>query len=176
MNKIYTGIGSRKVPRYLEPLIQAIGARLESEDWFLQTGDASGFDQAIFSGLSHDDNGYQYTSKDGLASNRDTYDELISCLPTDRTKEMIDSCTPYVRGLLLRNMLQVRNSQFVICWLPCGDYNSADSCGGSVYAVRAAKRTGIPVFNLAYLDNEIQFNHWLATDISFNQYFGLTLP
>ena len=56
---------------------------------------------------------------------------------------------PYTKRLIARNLLQIFGenketpSSFVVCWTPDGK----DS-GGTGYAIRAAQKAGIPVYNL----------------------------
>lgn len=155
--KYYAGIGSRKAPE--EALNEAIriGRVMAEKCWVLRSGGAKGMDSAFEAGAEclKDSGKDILRPKDVLPW---AEEELKKCLPSYLSEDGLAHLKPYVRGLLARDMQQIlgksgdRPVEFVVCWTPAGEDD-----GGTGYAIRCAKRHGIPVYNLKNEDEKKAF-------------------
>ena len=135
----YAGIGSRRTPPDIQPLITQTAARLANAGWTLRSGGAIGADQAFEKGA----NGTK---------------EIYS--PDDATPGAVEHATKFhpawQKCSTTARLLHARNSMIilgpnldspvdlVICWTP-----SAQVVGGTGQALRIALAMGIRVCNLA---------------------------
>lgn len=138
LNKIYSGIGSRKTPPEILSMMTQIAAKLHSMGYHLRTGDAWGADEAFRNGTSN----------------------LEVFGPQDATPQAIDftsafhpawkKLNEYERKLHGRNAQIILGrdldlpSDFVICWTLNGEFK-----GGTGQGLRISNKMNVPIFNLA---------------------------
>jgi hypothetical protein len=143
----YTGIGNRAAPHEILTLATRFAQHMSNRGYTLFTGDADGMDSAFWKGANPNLR-KRFRSKDAKPW---AYETVVKYLPDDRSG--FEKWTPYVQGLLARNMMQVLGEdgdlpcQFVICYTHVLYYHNSD-CGGTGYAIRCALDHNIPVFNL----------------------------
>ncbi len=143
--RFYAGIGSRNTPEDVLVLMTKLAIGLEALHYVLRSGDAKGADKAFQKGAVYKE---IFLSKDAKPW---AIEEVKKYIPTDRSG--FDNWTPYVKGLLARNMMQVLGKNgdqpvsFVLCWAPSLCYTDSSS-GGTGYAIRCAIAHSIPVWNM----------------------------
>lgn len=160
--KFYAGIGSRRTPEGILALMTAIASMLRADGYILRSGNAEGADQAFAVGAGYD----AHVFLPWPSFNRDW---LAETYPADRPGPTVitdpepwtaqyaeefhpawERCTQGARKLHSRNVHQLHGlqgeplSSFVICWTP-----DAAEVGGTATAIRMARHSGVPVFNLA---------------------------
>lgn len=174
MNKLYfAGIGSRETEPHIMKLMSEIASILEDKNYILRSGHANGADKAFESGVKNHNNMNIFLPREGF---NDGYskDTGFIFIPDDILDE--NYCRAYeslkyhphgykmkssTKVMMIRNFFQVhgligqKQSEFVICWTPNGEL-----VGGTSQAIRLAKVSNIPVYNLA-----VQFVGWNAIDI-----------
>lgn len=158
MTKTYAGIGSRKTPDNIMPLMQHIAARLEANGYRLNSGGAEGADQAFAKGCT---NKVVYIPWLGF---NDSIDGVVAC-----GYEALELASKYhpawgklsqgAKKLMARNMHQILGDDlktqvdFVLCWTPDGaETKTGCGTGGTGQAIRLAIANNIPVFNLLNTD------------------------
>lgn len=131
----------------VEALASRLSRQLSDKGFFLRTGDAKGMDTAFWRGAASDRR-LRFRSRDAKPW---AFDMVQKYLPDDRSG--FGNWSPYVQGLMARNMMQVLGddgnspSDFLICYTPVLHYHNSE-CGGTGYAIRCALDHSIPVFNL----------------------------
>jgi hypothetical protein len=164
----YAGIGSRKTPEEMRPIIQEIATRLDRMGAVLRSGGAKGADSMFESCASRrtreiflpDD------SDDGIpfgSLSQDVQDAAM--LMAKRYHPNWNALGRYGVLCMARNSLQIFGREmcvedkvdFVVCWTPNGD----DSSGGTSQALRIAKAYKIPIFNLGKPDALEKLNNFL---------------
>lgn len=148
MNKFYAGIGSRKTPeKYLE-IIRFIAGKLEKDGYILRSGGAQGADKAFEQGVKELKNQIIFQPKENLPEWTNVWKEFI---PKDLENV---SFLPYTKQLMQRNMMILLGEdgkspvEFVICWTKPNIKYEDSRIGGTGYALRAALKYNIPIFNL----------------------------
>ena len=146
----YTGIGSRETPEKTLKFMTVIAEWLYNRNYVLRSGGADGADSAFEKGAGNRKE--IYLPWKGFNNNLSS----LYSIPKEafeiasRIHPAWEKCTPTVRKLHARNVLQVWGkdlhtfSRFVICWTKEGKY-----VGGTATAIKLAEKVGIPVFNLA---------------------------
>jgi len=150
LNKIYSGIGSRKTPSDVLELMIGIARKLDLLGYVLRTGDASGADESFRN----------------ATSNKEVFCAM------DATPEAMDFTSkfhPHWKNLKEYNRkLHGRNAQiilgmdlelpsdFVICWTPDGSFS-----GGTGQGLRICNFLNIPIFNLALEASRIRLETFL---------------
>lgn len=155
--RAYTGIGSRKTPKNMRPLITRIARRLDELGYTLRSGGADGADTFFEHATTHQE---IYLPWPGFNGRVGAYLHRPSPAALRLASERIDGFDRMKQSfqkLLARNMHQVFGkylrkdlrvtSRLVICWTPGGRM-----CGGTRHAWQLAVDEGIPVFNLARPD------------------------
>lgn len=143
-HRYFAGIGSRSTPDDIQQLMTKVSAKLTGLGWILRSGGARGADRAFERGAVRKEV-FKATDAKPWA-----FTEAKLHMPTDR--EGFDSWSPYVQGLMARNMMQIlgpdgdKPVQFVICWAPSTVYTDS-SAGGTGWAIRCAIAHGIRVHN-----------------------------
>lgn len=147
--KYYAGIGSRATPPEILTLMTGLSAKLSGLGFILRSGGAKGADKAF----------EQKAAQKEIFKSNDAqpwaFEEVQKYIPTDRSG--FNTWTPYVQGLLARNMMQIlgrdgdKPVKFVLCWTPSLVYTDSSS-GGTGYAIRCALAHDISVYN--FLDGE----------------------
>lgn len=144
--KYYAGIGSRNCNAEILALFTETAKLLRGLGYTLRSGGAKGCDKAFEAGAG--DNKEVFSSKDAQAW---AFDEVKKHMPSDRSG--FDLWTPYVKGLLARNMMQVLGRdgkepvKFVLCYAPSLVYTDS-SAGGTGWAIRCALAHNISVYNV----------------------------
>lgn len=144
--KYYAGIGSRGTPENVLAIMTATASRLHEDGFILRSGGARGADSAFAEGTP-----LKEVFRAGDAKPWAFAEASNQHLPSDRGGFW--TWSPYVRGLIARNMMQVLGENgdspvlFVLCWAPSLYYEDSSS-GGTGYAIRCAIAHGIPVFNM----------------------------
>ncbi len=172
--KIYTGIGARKTPEYIQKIMTGVSLCLEDDGYTLRSGGAEGADTAFESSVQNKE---IYLPWSGFNNNRPGL-YLINKPEWSTAREILSEIHPdfvnyrnSVQNLFTRNVFQILGadlktpSEFVMCWTPDGCVNESTYTqgltGGTGIAIKLASRLGIPVYNL-YRNDHYQ----LAKDIS----------
>lgn len=146
----YAGIGSRRTPSEMEPIMKGVAELLRSKGYTLRSGGASGADLFFESGAGNQKEIYlPWKGFNGSDSN-------LYSKPTEEMMEMAEKYHPMwkdlsdgARKMMARNCCQVLGSDlktpsdFIVCWTPGGKI-----AGGTGQALRMARNLKIPVFNL----------------------------
>ena len=156
MNKqlYYCGIGSRKSDENILILMTKLSSRLEELSWILRSGGAIGADLAFEKGVANPQNKQIFLARDAKPW---AFDLVKSFLPNDRSG--FDYWKPYIKSLLARNMMQVFGEnndspvKFILCWTKSLKYETSE-VGGTGYAIRAALKHNIPVYNILEIGND----------------------
>lgn len=161
MNKIYTGIGSRDVPKEIEAIFTKIAMSLAKRDYTLRSGGADGSDLAFECGC------------DRLRGKKEIYipwkgfnnsnSELYGV--TDEMYRIAERYHPYwhnlkdgAKKLHARNCSQILGkdlntpTNFVICYTKDGKLQ-----GGTAQALRIAMDYDIKIFNAGSYDDLNEF-------------------
>lgn len=154
MNKIYTGIGSRKTPDSVLWQMYRIAKAFSAKGWMLRSGGAKRADDAFESGAIYKS---IYLPWDGFNKKKVNYPEYY--VP-DYNKDFVFRYhpNPYKLSeralkLMSRNSYQVLGddlhnpllSDCVVCYTVDGR-----ASGGTGQALRIAKDYNIPIYNLYY--------------------------
>lgn len=157
MRLTYAGIGSRKTPRSLAPLMQRIARALEIRGWMLQSGGADGADTFFESGVRDPANARIFLPWRGFNGNASPlFDVCERAHAIARKYHPAYHClTAKGRLLMGRNSYQALGPTLdkpvtcVVCWTADGSIAGAErSSGGTGQALRIATAYGVPVFNL----------------------------
>lgn len=165
----YAGIGSRKTPESMRPVINEIARRLDALGATLRSGGAEGADTFFQEGASSERMEIFIPESRGKRAHFDGaiyFDELPTDVQ-DRAKMMAKRFHPnkrlqhFVLQLHARNSCQIfgRHMEesdavdFVVCWNPGGLKS-----GGTSQAMRIAHSYNIPIFNLAEEFGLAKFN------------------
>ena len=162
MPKYYTGIGSRETPEEILEVMRALAKKLGTKGYTLRTGGAPGADMAFLE-AAHDNGPVEvylpWRSFQGLADDKDLAKHVVRTEP--QAPEAYEIASDYhpswrylkhpAKKLHARNVHQVLGydvtapeySEFVICWTKDGDGG-----GGTGQAIRIAKNSYVPVFDL----------------------------
>lgn len=164
-SRIYTGIGSRKLPYQIEALISRISIYLNSFNYELRSGDAIGSDKAfdrfstnkdIYLAGQKNDTGYNYrkvtfTAKSIARAHHPAWDYIKN---------------EYILNLFGRNTYQVLSyslshpTDFVISYTPDGiktEKDRSNKTGGTGLAISLADKLNIKIYNLG---NPEDFDYW----------------
>ena len=137
--KIYTGIGARKTPKHDLSFITRLAARLAANHWALRSGGAAGADSAFAAGVG--------SGLKCIYRPEDATPEALSM--AERFHPAWHKCSPVARLLHARNCFQILGRDLatptlmVICWTKGGAGH-----GGTGQAIRIARASNIPVFDL----------------------------
>lgn len=175
MTKYFTGIGSRKTPKYILKLMKQIARELANQGYVLRSGGAEGADNAFEEVYKELDapmeiylpwDGYNGRKEDGsqyiLAKDLMNYESAIKI--TAKHHPFFYLLTPSVKKLIVRDTYQVlgrdldekEKSRYVICWTPDECSNSDDrthKTGGTGQAISVADHYGVFIRNLARKDH-----------------------
>lgn len=160
MNRLYTGIGSRKLPNLVIDQMTRFGNLAAKLGWTLRSGAAHGADAAFENGCDfYKGNKEIFLPWKGFNNNNSN---LIA--PSEEAHKLASEIHPrydYLsRGaklLVARNMHQVLGFdlntpvEFVICWTPdgCESHETyCDTTGGTGTAIALASTRNIPIFNI----------------------------
>lgn len=148
--KFYTGIGSRETPIELKSIINTITQLLYFRGYTLRSGGANGADSFFEEGVYNKE---IYLPWRGFNNNKSTLYQL-----SDEGYDMAKKYHPAwnklsdaAKKLMVRNCYQVLGydlqtpSEFIICWTRDGK-----ASGGTGQAIRLATACNIPVYNLYY--------------------------
>lgn len=148
MDKIYTGVGSRKTPNHVQHFFKDVARRLNAMGFTLRSGAASGADAAFQSGsiIEQTEIWIPWKGFNGVYSDN---------LPSDAAFTLASSIHPAwnrlsdgAKKLHARNCHQVlgRNldtpSTFLLCWTEYGK-----AIGGTATAIKLALNNNVPVLN-----------------------------
>lgn len=169
ITKRYAGVGSRETPAFILEEMETLAHNLAWEGWLLRSGGADGADTAFERGCNSGDGRKEIILPwRGFNGNRST---LI--LPEfgkvfDRATLIAQTLIPHwpalnlpSRKLHTRNVLQVMGMNLeepvdcVVCWTKGGKV-----VGGTATAIKLARSSEIPVFNLASESERSQFEAW----------------
>lgn len=173
----YAGIGSRKTPANILEAMTRIASQLADQGWLLHSGGAQGADQAFAKGAREKAiiylpwDGFQGQHIDPLA-NPDLNPSYVvlegmDFLECKATAMRIHPRSSRLSGgavkLHARNVAIIEGTRHssevkaVICWTPRGKI-----VGGTGQGLRQAKELGIPIYNLATL-NESTLMGYMAS-------------
>lgn len=167
---IYTGIGSRDIPKNIGETMFKIGAHFAQRGFILRSGGATGSDHAFERGslsvvgsqeiyLPWKSFGKKWDREPQTNDVYDISDEamLLAKELVEQYKDFNVECEGWVWKMIARNMYQVLGhnldtpSNFVVCYTPEGK-----EVGGTRWAIRLAKKHHIPIFNLG---SQFWFDH-----------------
>lgn len=149
--RYYAGIGSRETPLDVMALMTKIARWLDRRDYVLRSGGANGADTAFAEGSTHKE---IFLPWEGFNGSRGS----LTIEPDIQERAEIIAgnfhpgwhrCSPAARKLHMRNVYQVFGadlkspSRFIVCWTKDGK-----ASGGTGQALRIAKASSIPIFNL----------------------------
>lgn len=146
--KFYAGIGSRKTPSELKPLINQISFFLEKRGYILRSGGADGADSFFEENIKNKEIFLPCENFNGNASmlyniTKEAYDLARRFHPNWH------GLNPFAKKLIARNGYQVLGKNlktpayFIVCWTENGEIK-----GGTGQALRIADYYNIPVCNL----------------------------
>lgn len=162
----YAGIGSRSTPDHIQASMQIIGKQL-AERWTLRSGFADGADKAFAFGAD-EGNGYMqnylpWIGFNGAPNNDSRFifidDPEIMAKAGEIARKYHPNwaaCSPAARNMHRRNVFQVLGhdlntpSDMVVCWTP-----GASGSGGTGQAIRIARAYGIPVYDIADVQQQV---------------------
>jgi len=176
MQRVYTGIGSRKTPEDICLAMRRIAAFLSATHW-LRSGGAQGADRAFEDG-ARDAGGcgviyLPWASAHGgrLNADNDRFHYVVGA--SDSAHEIAqrfhpawNRCSPAARLLHARNVYQVlgrtldRPTSCVVCWTQDG----AD-LGGTAMAIRVARHAGIPICNVGSPAFQGRSIDWIVSEV-----------
>jgi hypothetical protein len=149
----YAGIGSRRTPAEMLPLMTELAKELAAKGYTLNSGAAEGPDSAFEAGAGNKKNIFPGTAKTGERELKIAREVHPNVAALDRSKN-----PAFVWNLMARNTNQVFGKNldtpvdFVLAYTPDNltDYTkrTIDS-GGTGQAIDMASRKGIPVINMA---------------------------
>lgn len=160
--KYYAGIGPRRLPADVAPVMTDIARMLFPTGWCLRSGHAEGADQAFEKGAPLKEIFLPWEGFNGARSNgTDT-----GCLEiTERQIEIAKAahpawevCSSGAKKLLCRNVPILLGEtlddpvEMVVTWLPRDDYQ-----GGTRHALNIASLYGIPVFDIRKSTDQADF-------------------
>ena len=157
MYKSYAGIGSRRTPLELKPLIQQISSFLEKEGYILRSGGADHADSFFEEQIKNKE---IFLPCKGFNNNPSMlYD--ISKNAYDLAKQFHphwNKLNSFAKKLIARNGYQVMGYNlktpvhFIVCWTENGEIK-----GGTGQALRIAEHYNIPVCNLFFVKSFEKF-------------------
>jgi hypothetical protein len=152
LNKIYTGIGARKVPDKLKTQINYIGWFLAEQKYTLRSGAANGCDKAFEEGCDKFGGKkeiylpwFKFNDSESNLYNisEEAYEVAAHYHPnwnacTNASKKFLGRDVYQVLGLDLKT-----ETNFIVCYTPDGKL-----VGGTSQALRIANDKGIKIFNI----------------------------
>lgn len=159
MNKVYTGIGSRDIPDNKMQQLEFLAIILEKMGYCVRTGDAIGSDFCFRNKIKHCQ---VYTVNDA-----DKFCREIA----KRIHPNWNSMKKYSQDLHARNCKQVLGdkliepSMFLLCYTKNGEIK-----GGSRTAIILAQENNIPVFNIYFDKDIINFIEFIKKDPASTQF------
>lgn len=172
----FAGIGSRKLPHDIIPIISQAVTLLNEKGWTLRSGAAHGSD-ITFQRLCKDReiylpwNGYNnfYDSMNGFYDVTTFNNYGIACEIAERYHPTWDRLSRHAKMLITRNTYQLLGidllipSNAILCWTPDGATNTTTSeTGGTGQAIRMANDLNIPVFNFKHPKTLQEFTEWVS--------------
>jgi len=155
----YTGIGSRKTPESLKPVIKDVAQKMNAIGYTLRSGGAVGADSFFEEYAERKDIFLPWKGFNGNKS-------LLYTIPEeayDMAKEFHPAwnrCSLGARKMHARNVSQILGqdlktpTEFVVCYTTDGKHS-----GGTGQALRIASEMKIPIFNLYHKqDTRLLFN------------------
>lgn len=169
--KIYTGVGSRDIPKQAYDILASVAAKLDTQGWTLRSGGAEGADTAFEEASTRKE---IYIPWDGY-NDRETDLRTVFRLSDgdyEGARQIASTIHPNwnrlsngVKCLHARNVYQVLGltldmpSKFLVCYAPTGwDH---EVIGGTRTAVVLAQEWGIPVFNIHYVKDSTRLLKFL---------------
>jgi len=164
---VYTGIGSRKIPKEIESKMRSFASKMALMHYTLRSGGADGADSAFEAGC--DQFGGQKEIYLPWKNFNNNTSLLYDCYSDEHKKIAEDVYGPRwktlsqgVKKLMTRNTAQVIGidcvdvdnivfSEFVVCWTPDGCESAkqrTSKTGGTGQAIELADNFDIPVFNM----------------------------
>lgn len=168
MKKLYSGIGPRKTPYTILPMMTEIASQLASTHWTLRSGHGAGADQAFGAGCIVGDK--EIYIPDVGFNNAGPYEHYKVVDHTHEAHERIQSIAAMhhqkyftmkdkYRALMDRNVNIILGEYaddpvaMVVYWQ--SEDGANDYFGGTNHSLRIAKTFGIPTFNIR-LDDELK--------------------
>lgn len=162
--KYYTGIGSRETPSDISGFMTDIAKFLCEIGYILRSGGASGADSFFEAGVSDSNKKEIYLPWKDFNGNKSTRYRV-----TDEALKFAADYHPAwnklsygARKLMGRNCYQVLGlslvvpSEFLLCWTKEGK-----ETGGTAQAMRIAKNSDIPIFNLFFEEHQNLIKNWM---------------
>lgn len=160
MSMLYAGIGSRKLPDFVQKQMIRFGDLAAKAGWTLRSGAARGADESFEIGCdSYNGNKEIFLPWKGFnnhISNMFTPSEEAHKLASE-IHPRYDYLSRGAKLLVARNMHQILGEDlntpvdFVICWTPdgCESHETyGETTGGTGTAIALASKHNIPIFNI----------------------------
>lgn len=165
--KLYGGIGPRKTPLTVLPLLTEIASQLAGSQWLLRSGHGKGADQAfgvgaptnlkeIFLPEAGFNDAPHYDCYKVVTESHQAAERISKIASMHHTK--YDTMRPAYQRLMDRNVNIILGEHadspvdFVVYWQ--SEEGAADYFGGTNHSLRIASTWGIPTFNIR-LDAEL---------------------
>ena len=169
--KFYAGIGSRETPLDVQYSMVKIAQQLGEQGYTLRTGGALGADTAFMTGAMSGNFpikvylpsswflGLKHNPKNGFfdSSTAPTWNEALELV--NKYHPAPDKLGSFARKLMARNAYQILSTtlkdpvDFVICWTKGGKL-----VGGTAQAMKIAMDFGVPIYNLANVEDIQRLN------------------
>lgn len=169
MRRYYAGIGSRETPLDVQSYMTQIAVFLGGLGYTLRSGAADGADAAFEVGVADDGKeiylpwrGFNGHSSELYRLSGDVYEHAKKYHPCWH------KLSAPARALIARDSYQILGYDlktpvdFIVCWTPGGKMK-----GGTAQAIRIAKESSIPVFNLAKSKDRIHIDDCIQTKQRF---------
>jgi hypothetical protein len=160
-NKLYTGVGGRKVPSNLLQLASGIGQSLAYKGYTLRSGAASGTDEYFEIGCDRGNGKKEiYLPSKGFNSHPSELYKVCdkALLLASEIHPAWNRLADYVKLLHARNCYQVLGrdlntpSEFLVAATKNGEV-----VGGTATAINLALKNDIPVYNIGRMKGIVQF-------------------
>lgn len=166
-HKTYAGIGSRKTPQSILPLMTDIASFLSTKGYVLRSGGADGADIAFEKGATAKE---IYLPWKGFNENDSPLYEISeeAMFMAQEYHPSWDSLTDSSKLLHARNCQQIMGIDlcspvdFVVCWTLKGNL-----VGGTAQALRIAISHNIRILNLGLEEDRIKINQWMTLKLDF---------
>lgn len=169
--KFYAGIGSRETPQDVLNSMQWIGSKLYEKGYILRSGGAKGADTAFAMGAAKASLGsstipyriylpssafgdLQHNPSRGFFDSRTAKTWMQANELVNKYHPNPDKLSKFARSLMARNAYQILSTtldnpvDFVVCWTKGGRL-----VGGTTQAIRIAMDFGVPIYNLANVED-----------------------
>lgn len=168
VEKFYTGIGSRELPKHVLIFMRDVGIRMAKRGYVLRSGGAKGADTAFEIGAIRGKGGIEIFipwngfndrfEKDGtyFVPTREMFETAKAALINQNIIKWFEDMKQGVQKLHARNYYQIHGFDMeensMVCLYACPEDDKGKPTGGTRTAVMLAQNAGIPTYNLIHED------------------------